>query len=318
VVGGSSPQVQYNNSGALGGISKLTSDGTRINVTGELAHPTAPAAGALHYDWVPDAGFVQFPFTSDAFMGAAVPHGILDAFTTGQGGSNWTWQCSRTVANNIATLYGQAPGQVGWGSAGPAWSSANLLGRINWESGSSGTVATSGQSLNEGTAATVWRGNTAGAGGFIFWTRVALHTTGPHERLFFGLQTTTAFGNVEPSSLSDAVYFGADNGAGGTSANFQVCSNDNSGSATCNDLGSNFPTQTSDAIYDFWLVAGPNASGIAYYAQRLDSEGVATGLLTQDLPRNTIQLRWLDQLGPADGGVSLVGYFHAACLAENM
>lgn len=300
IAGGASPQVQYNNSGVLAGVNHVESDGTDLRLVGQYPHPAAPTVGkALVYAATFDAGTPILPMENDSYWGVPMPLGLLSLVpSAGLDSITGLWASTRAFPNawNATTLEstglgGGAVSLAGTG-AGAVWAATNLLTRTKTiTETTTGAINQSG-SITLITNLNFWRGNASGAGGFLFWTRVQLVTTNSDARTFFGLhnQTGTVSSIVEPSSILDSVYFGGDHG--GASGNLEICSNDNSGSATCNTLGSNFPMSTNGAYYDFWLFAAPNASTIEWAVSRLDSAHVASGQITSDLPRNTVQLTW--------------------------
>lgn len=322
-VGGASPQVQYNNSGVFGGIANTETDGTRLRVIAETSHPTAPASGkALHYDFAPAASFPLTPHTIDGFMGIPIPTGLLGAFLTFQStGMNWTvgcampegWGQSTIVSYNWPASF-QAMGSAGTGAA---WSNASLAGRSK-ALRFTGTAAQNAQNgIKMQTARqNAWRGNTAGAGGFVLWTRFAITTVFATSRSAVGLMgaTTTPANNADFDNIADTVYVGCKSGE----STLRICSNDNSGSATCSDLGASYPCTTNGAFYDVVIAAAPNSSTISYRIERLDSAAATSGTLSSDLPRNSIQLNWMDWLNSADGGSATVMDWMGTCMAANL
>lgn len=124
-----------------------------------------------------------------------------------------------------------------------------------------------------------WRGNAAGLGGFTFVMRFAvsdavLVTTG---RTFCGLNNGGAPTDVDPSTLTNLVGIGADNGdttlqlyAAGAAAQART------------SLGASFPinTGTNNEIYELALYAPPNGSSISYRVTRLSTGNVATGTIS--------------------------------------
>lgn len=343
IAGGSSPQVQYNNSGVLGGMSNYTSDGTRPIVTAETSVPSSPSAGqSAQLDWSPSTGFPGIPFRVDGSMGG-IPAGILEQFTEGVNASNWSYYCANVGGSAIFATRGGVPTAANWSSTGSQQQTAdggvcgqnassstcnNLFWRMNWVL-SGNTGGTNLQSTLIQPFVAPWRGNTAGAGGFIWWNRIALHISRKQHRYFFGLQNSaTGFVN-DPNAVTDTVYFGANNG----DTNLSICSNDETGTATCSSLGSNFPTQSPDfgtdggilvdTIYDMWLAAAPNASSISYYISVVNGTNTganAHGSISSDLPVASVFLRAADELNAADGGA--VGaapsiYFNGMCVAYN-
>lgn len=319
--GGSSPQVQFNNVGILGGISNVTSDGTHLQRSSETSFASAPSAGTgTTQDWAPATTVPGIPFRVDGTFGT-IPEGVLEVFGEGASGSNWQYQCGQVAQAGATTLTmtnGPAVTAGAWSST-VTWANTSLLARIPWiRGGASGVANATGSLIQTGIVA--WRGNAAGAGGFIFWTRAALHlaNSAGHTRWMFGLQNLTSAWVNEPSVVTDDVYFGADNGQ----TTLHICSNDNAGSATCTDLGSNYPTTTNDAIYDMWLWAPPNGSTIGWYINRLDVANTTNGTISSDLPRNTVQLTFTAEVNTADGGSTNpsggpIGYLNGYCLAYN-
>lgn len=319
--GGMPSNVQYNiDGGNFGGISNVNSDGTHLVITAETSLAGVPGAGKdTIQTWAPDTAFPGIPFQIDGAFGA-IPLGILTNFGQGTAANTWTFYCARMPNYNVSPVgtNGTALTATQWNSFG-GWTNAGLINRIPWVQTSQGGSANAVGSLiqpNKGP----WRGNTAGAGGFLLWTRVALHLANLHTRYMFGLQATLGAFNNEPSVVTNTVYFGADNGASGQTT-MHVCSNDTSGSATCTDLGSNYPTTTADAIYDLWLAAAPNSSTIEYYINRLDVANSTQGTISSDLPQNTVQLSFIAEVNVADGGVvggsGATTYFNGMCLAYN-
>lgn len=131
----------------------------------------------------------------------------------------------------------------------------------------------------------VWRGNAAGRGGFFMAARCTAFTTSANGRGYVGLRDATAVhGNVNSSTLLDAAYFGFDSGQ----TTWRFCTNDNTGSATCTDLGANFPVNLPSDGFEFRMFAQPNNTEIGWYAQRLGTGDEASGTATTDLPRNTV------------------------------
>lgn len=317
VPGGSSPQVQYNNSGAFGGMAGVNSDGSRLVILGELnlATPASASGQTSHYDFQPLANFPAQEMLGGQYIGN-LPQSVMTMFTDGQGGSGWVTSCVRMMgAGTLFATNTTAPTQTNWATAG-GWTNGSLLTRLHMMQGSTTGVANNAASIIDG-APMAWLGNVAGAGGFIFWYRGGVFTAAAHARWMIGLQAgASAFGAADPSSVANTVYFGCDNGAS-PDANFHICSNTSSGTATCSDLGSSFPCRTSGAMYDFWLSAPPDGSSISYYANRLDSAGTATGTISSNLPQNTVQLRWITEVNAADGGAVATGAFSGECLSTN-
>lgn len=317
-VGGSSPQVQYNNSGAFGGIANVQSDGTRLSIVGETAHPSAPGSNALQYDFIHASGWPHMPYQTDSFAGIPMPVGVLGTtFTIGTGTQAWNWRCSRQATSNSTipiNTNGPTPVAINLTGSGPTWDGTSQLNRIFWIQGTSTAAINASLGMREGFS-NANRGSVAGTGGFIWSTRIAIKAVNTANRAAFGLFNTTSAltANADPNAATDSVYFGCN--AGDT--NLSICSNDNSGTATCNTLGANFPCQTAGAIYDFWLAAAPAASTILYKVDRLDSVQSTNGTVSSDLPRNTVQLSWQDWFNTGSSTTAVTLYFNYACIVAN-
>lgn len=167
----------------------------------------------------------------------------------------------------------------------PAIASTNLWTSIpRWRMA---TSTTAGNSSGVRAADAVWRGNAAGLGGFFFAARCTANVTTTNGRAFVGLNDTTAvIGNVNPSTLTQGVYYGFDS----AQTTWRVCSNDSTGSATCTDLGAQFPVNLGSDGFEFRLFASANGSDIKYWAQRLGTGDTASGTISTDLPTNTTML----------------------------
>ena len=133
-----------------------------------------------------------------------------------------------------------------------------------------------------------WRGNAAGLGGFFYVARFGIAQFQINLRAFVGLYgTATAIGNVNPSTLLNMVGLAVD--AGQTT--WRIMRNDGSDTATAIDLGANFPANTSGAdLYELALWCTPNSGTINYRVERLNTAFVAEGVLSTDLPVNTVLL----------------------------
>jgi hypothetical protein len=136
----------------------------------------------------------------------------------------------------------------------------------------------------------LWRGSSAGQGGFFWMATFAIGANSASDRVMVGLQNApTTWTTGDPSAFTDTIYFGVDSAG---DANFDICGNDNAGSAVCTDLGANFPARTTGAYYTAYLWATPNASQINYALKRWDSAQFTSGNISVagNLPRNTVAL----------------------------
>ena len=336
VPGGSSPQIQYNNSGAFGGVTNFQSDGTRPSIVAETTHPSAPGSNSLAYDYNPVAGFPPEPFRissaygfpeNDGRIAGAVFQPIPDSLAStwprcsvidAWGGT--TWASVGLSQNPITCTEGSATGS-GNIDAG-TW-----FGRQRWHRGTSATTANASvdchmQALHSITGS----GACSGCGGFRWWGRACIIKKPPNGqvdnwRVFFGLAgTVTAFGAVEPSNIPNTIYFGCDP----TESNLQVKSNDSSGAATTQkDLGSSFPCKTPGACFDMWLDNPPGSSTVYWFVRRLpDSDGTSRtstdkGSFSTDIPGSNIQLATHIAVNNADSGVGIQMATTGSCTWDN-
>lgn len=136
----------------------------------------------------------------------------------------------------------------------------------------------------------VWRGNSAGVGGFFHRTRFSIESTTTNQQMFIGFQTSTAaFATTQvPSAIVNCIGVGFDS----ADTSLQIMNNDASGTATKTALGSNFPNNDPTAMFDFTLFCAPNDSQISYTVTNLKTGNSVSGTLTTDLPVNTTFLSY--------------------------
>jgi hypothetical protein len=109
------------------------------------------------------------------------------------------------------------------------------------------------------------------------------------RRFLVGLGTTFfgGIGNIEPSTSVSCIMLAYDS----TDSNMQIMHNDNSGTCTKIDLGSDFPARTlSTDLYRLELVTLPNTSIINYRVTRINTGHTATGTLTTNIPSTSTPL----------------------------
>lgn len=287
--GSPTSSLQYNNAGAFGGITGVLSDGAYMMHVGTTTHPAAPAAGVLK----------EYAFQHSNGSGPPIPQWVDGTLTFDHSvqpftrGDDAHWGCVLPGAWNSAVMTptGSALAGSATGTAGAvAWAATSEYTRHKWVNF---PQASSAINLNAGLRANVdyvWRGNAAGIGGFYWWGSFAINTTDNTSRLFVGLKDATAVltATADPTAALDTVFFGCNN----AQTTMRVCSNDNASTATCADLGANFPCTTTDTAYDVAFWAAPNAASVGYYIRRYGTAFTANGTISTDLPRNTVQLGW--------------------------
>lgn len=139
-------------------------------------------------------------------------------------------------------------------------------------------VGTSATGLN------LWRGNAAGLGGFTFQCRFRRMRAWPStQRCFVGVASATgAPTDVQPSSLTNMIGVGYD----AADSNWQIMSNDGTGTATKTDTG--IARGTSDAqLLEVVIFCKPNDSHVYVTFTEIVSATSYTADITTDLPANT-------------------------------
>jgi hypothetical protein len=182
------------------------------------------------------------------------------------------------------TLWGMGATTVGTVSH-PALANTNYLTQMRRARFASSSTAGSFAGIR-GPETLVWRGNAAGRGGFYFVCRFAMTTNLANARAFVGLYASTAaLTNADPSSLVNVVGMSLDS----ADANWQIISNDQTGTAPKVNLGANFAKSTT-AVYEVRFWAAPNDTLINYNVLRLDTPASVTGTLSGDIPQSTVFL----------------------------
>jgi hypothetical protein len=157
---------------------------------------------------------------------------------------------------------------------------ATSLSRIGYVSAAS-TGVSSGTRYGVGVS---WFGNSASRGGFdyeaVFYTPLIFSTS----RIFVGLYGgTTEIANVDPSTLTNIVAFAADD----TDTNWQLMTNNGSGSASKTDLGASFPKVDITSVYKVRIWCEPNSTSVSATLTNINTGATETIGTTGDLPSST-------------------------------
>lgn len=237
------------------------------------AVPVAPASGRLRlygrsrhgrgYLDVQGANGRDFPL--QPFLGTNMVVMWLPEITT----TIRTWGMPITNVGTVST---------------PAIASTNLSTAFRRWRMTSATTANSA-SENRSNQNMVWRGNAADLGGFTLVMRVNLSTLPANHRGFFGLLGATGATSTTqvPSALVNCLGFAYDS----AETTFRFQHNDASGTATRIDLGANFPSNSTTAVYTFYIYSAPNGSVIGYRAVREETGHIVDGSVSTNLPAAT-------------------------------
>lgn len=273
--GGASGDLQYNNGGAFGGLSKVSNNGTADLVLEDYTTttPGAPSGGITPFSRLragrrhlsvrePNGGTLEEmqPHFVTKGIGMMIPGPGQTSLTT----------IGMPAITTLATATARTP------------ASTNLLSSLRRVGQVSATTAGSSAGYR-GNTAFIWRGNAAGLGGFHCVFRFGIAQVQTDMRWFVGLYDAANIGNVNPSSLVNMVGVGIDSGQ----TTVRMFRNDGSGTATAVDLGASFPATTANVVYELRLYCAPNGGEVFYSLERLDSAAFTEGSVTTDLFADT-------------------------------
>jgi hypothetical protein len=263
--GGSTTRVQYNNAGAFGGTTRVTTDGDDFAFEPAASTPAASATGAKVYAFSQPIPILrQRSITSSTW---AMPPAIT---------SDWQVGCHWAGGLGGSTL----------GTLGVAWVTTGTATAVGASTGTETmtrtvdyvSASTAGSNSRVGLSSVGVRTDTY-AGGLLGFIRAGTGTNVTNQRSFFGFANTTTFASANPSTFLSTAYIGNDSGQ----TTLRACSNDGSGTATCTDLGASFPVNAT-AVYDMWIWLGSANNG--YYVRHIHTGATASGTFT-DLPAGT-------------------------------
>lgn len=297
IAGGSDPQVQWNNAGALDGAARLLIDADGLPTIGELTStttPSSPSAGDGLTAWSRiRAGKQTLRLRDAAGVDTGIqPHFALKPLLYAPWGGN----------NSNADTWGS------WTSisstTGAPTTSATLLGQQRRNRHASGTSANSNLGIRcpQSNVGLFYRSSTAGIGGVHAIVRFAIGVNISNQRFlcgFWGTYGTTL--SADPSGFTNVAGFMLDSGQ--TTMRWGV--NDGSGTATTTNLGSSFPLNTNDTdLYELQIYWSPGPSSEIFWSAENITSGVFTeGSSTTDLPAVDTRLQFylLHALGSTTG-----------------
>ncbi|CAB4132264.1 hypothetical protein UFOVP248_7 [uncultured Caudovirales phage] len=276
---------------AIGGTTPAAGTYTTLNLTGTTnqvssvavsSDPAAPSAGNLKTF----ARTIAGGYTAPAFLNATQNVAMLQpAFANKRIGNLFPINSAAPTIVGLNAFTGTATSVATTTTS--MFTRANRL--INASTATAGTLA----NYYQNTASyTLGSATTPAYGGFYFVIRFGIADTVASPRSFFGLSSTVAAPtNVEPSTLTNSIGVGQ----GAANTNLFVYYG-GSAAQTPIDLGTNFPTGTSNTdLYELTLFAPPTSNNTVYYQViRLNTGNVASGTLTGTagtvLPSNTTYL----------------------------
>lgn len=164
----------------------------------------------------------------------------------------------------------------------------------------SAALANVAGSWRPSSVAGVYRGNASGAGGFDVTMRFGIETYQSGMRAQFGMAGTAFTASGDPSAAIDCFFVGKD----AADSNWQLMTNDGTGSCTKTDLGVVATTGGTDVLEArFWCL--PNDSVMYGSLARYTSAGVLGDFVTfsasSNLPTNTVALLPIWSVGTGAG-----------------
>lgn len=294
--GGSNKQINFNNSGVLGGTTYATSEGGYLTLlTGTSGgSPTGQASLACkQFSTYGVPGFFTAVGELVALQGALAAGNVSCSIPNG--GTTLTVIGTAVTAAGTATALGVGNNE---------WQS---IKKLYYSAASSATAIAS---IRE-TVANYLLGQAVSSGargaGFILVAYVGLNAgaTVASRRMFAGIrQVTTAPTDVSPLTLTSVLGFGFDS----TVSNWQAITN-NSGAATLADTGIPKP---SAAYADMYRIVIESLPGVNYVSVQLKS--IATGatystFLMSDLPTPLINVAYT-AYASAGGTATAIGLIH--------
>lgn len=145
---------------------------------------------------------------------------------------------------------------------------------------STGTNQNAGRSVNGASTTILFLGDAANVGGFTLVIRSCL-VSPIAKRGFFGAATANGVGSSDPSSKTDLIGMGWDDG----DTNWHLIHNDGAGGATMVDTGVAFALNT---VYEVVIDGEPNSTGITVALYSVTASGRTTlygpQAVTTDLP----------------------------------
>lgn len=295
--GGTSGQIQYNNGGALGGVSEVEASLGRLRLltTTDL---TAAAAGGVILGAVTKAAR-----TMPAFI---AQEGGARALQANLSAGRFIYVMPQ-MNNTSFTVFGVATPTATGTATAVTLGTADIYGyeaKVEALVTVAATTAVAGFRNND-RLVTVG-GPAAGVGGFAFTTRggPATGVATATSRFFMGLaNSTVAPTDVEPSSITSIVGIGYD----AADTNLQIMHNDATGTATKVDLGASFPVPTTDrsAWYELALYSPKGTTqSVNWTVTNLITGATASGTITTDMPAASAGL--CPRIWSSAGGTSSV------------
>lgn len=282
--GGSTTQIQYNDTGAFAGSAGLAWDDanqqlllggadTSLLIKGITNEPTTPSTGNIV--------LYSKNISGRLAMKIKGPSGISTPL------QNAFWQNRIVMWNPTTATAGVWLGTAGAGAG--TYSTAlptdtnqsTSIKRSRWAN----VVTTTNQVLGQrNTEAMFYRGSgVSGAGGFFMFARGGFDVFTSGSRFFCGMATGTTVISANPSALNNTVGFCVDS-TDGLAISFLTRSISATKAAT------GFSFATTNSMFDFYIFCASGSSEYSWRIVSLNSGTEASGVATANLPANTTKL----------------------------
>lgn len=245
------------------------------------SEPATPPAGQLNIYAKNIAGRIL-----PKWMG---PAGIDTPFQPAFFSNNiamWVPNTGTTVSINFGTPWTARNSGTNAAQSTPAITSTSLYTSMKRALFATGTTAT-GASGTQSAQQLVWRGSSAGLGGFFFFARVGVDSTYVNTvQLMTGVSAMNSALGGQPSAQNNSIVLGKDSG----DTTWQIITR-NGTTATKTDTG---VTIASGQVMDFYIFAAPNDSKVTVRLVEQTTSGpnvIVDNLeITSTLPVNTTMM----------------------------
>ena len=285
--GGSTTQIQYNNAGAFAGAANVEINSDNLQLTAPGSTPTAVDASSV----------------------VVYPVGLADRFMLAmRGPTGAATLLQPSIFSNSIMLFAPQSGTVGTGSSAfqTAWTSNGTVTHVAPAAGSVSNgvrrtryaiVATTqnqqvGPRFNTDSERCFFRGNTADAGGFFYFSRFRVQSPAATFRLFSGLQGNSATASICISDAPAGPYCGLQHittdPATGSGALSFVTHDGTTRNALAINLTGNIALDS--LALDFMMYCPPNGGTIFFRLNDLANGVTFTNSTTANLPGATVMM----------------------------
>lgn len=248
-----------------------------------VSNPSVPGAGSMYFYAHDVAGRIMPKWVGPSGLDNPVQSALY---------ANGMVRCGPSATTALFAEGQAAPTAVGTVAHPAIATGVNLRSSMRRATVTSAATANAASELRFAAPLT-YRGEAFGSiltGGFFQQSRFAISSATALQRCAVGLfNATTAIATTQsPSALTNCIFAGWDS----ADTQLHIMHNDGAGSCTKIALGAAFPANNPAAIYEVIFFCAPNGDAVGYRVKRLDTDDVASGIITTDLPTKTTTLTW--------------------------